>query len=607
MGVENPLRNRSFRYLSWILLLPWIAAPPSAPAGSIFDDNDPVPATSAGHEPSASVKRPPAVPAAPSPTAPTLTPAAPTPPQPIPSAAPISIPAKADIEHSRQLLKAAYAEKLKDRSITARRVLADELLEEANKPEYGPADQFALVTGALDAAREGSDLGKCLNVAGRLSAMFQVDRLKVELNVISRMSLRVDDPGYQADNIHAGLDLVNALVRNEDLSDAFRVLAIIRPLSGSDENLRALVLRHTQDLEATQLAWQRIQPNLEKLKSNPLDLSANLAVGLCYCVRLGDWAKGLPLLVRGSDPNLRQLAREELSKSADPQAALKIADAWWDRAAARGTTEADAAAIKRHAASWYRIGQQGATGLQAKVVETRLTEVGVLALEQGEITVTGPRLVTNSIGMKLALLEPGTFKMGSPSNEANRQPNERQHVVTLTHPFFIGTTPVTQVQWAAVMGYNRSRFKGDETAYDGASWAQAVEFCEKLSQKENKPYRLPTEAEWEYACRAGSPTPYGDAKVPEEVGWYSTNSGWHTHPVAQKKPNAWGLYDMHGDIMQFCLDAYADFPDASVVDPTGPQADVSSLRVLRGGSWWEPPEDARSASRRGVKPGSGAV
>jgi formylglycine-generating enzyme required for sulfatase activity len=182
---------------------------------------------------------------------------------------------------------------------------------------------------------------------------------------------------------------------------------------------------------------------------------------------------------------------------------------------------------------------------------SNVANVGVVASYAG----------SNKLGMKFIRIEAGEFMMGSPETEVGRQNDETLHHVKITKPFMMAMTTVTQAQWKAVMGNNPSSHLGDDFPVDTVSWNDAVAFCEKLSAKEGKHYRLPTEAEWEYACRAGTQTTYGGTNNLDEMGWYAENSAFHgtrqSHPVAQKKPNAWGLYDMHGNIWQWTADGYA--------------------------------------------------
>ena len=216
---------------------------------------------------------------------------------------------------------------------------------------------------------------------------------------------------------------------------------------------------------------------------------------------------------------------------------------------------------------------------------------------------------TNSVGMKMVLIPAGEFKMGSAKGEKNEK---RVHMVEITKPFYLGVTEVTQAQYEAVMGENPSEIRVADRPVEHVTWHNAQKFCEKLSAKEGRTYRLPTEAEWEYACRAGSTTEYcfGDSAAGlGEYAWYDKNAGdaggRYARPVGQKKPNAWGLYDMHGNVPEWCADYYAFdyYWQGRMVDPSGPAE--SSTRVLRGGAWGHSACDCRSASRSGCWPGFG--
>ncbi len=204
------------------------------------------------------------------------------------------------------------------------------------------------------------------------------------------------------------------------------------------------------------------------------------------------------------------------------------------------------------------------------------------------------------VAMNLVLIPAGKFSMGSPEGEEDRQPNEGpQHEVTISKPFYVGVYEVTQEQYGAVTGANPSNFKGAQNPVEQVSCDEAVEFCKKLSAKTGKAVRLPTEAEWEYACRAGTQTRFGvcdkDAAL-DECAWSAANSERKTHPVGQKKPNAWGLYDMHGNVHEWCNDWYAEtYANAVTLDPQGPAS--GTFRVLRGGCWDFNPQSCRSAFR----------
>jgi len=204
----------------------------------------------------------------------------------------------------------------------------------------------------------------------------------------------------------------------------------------------------------------------------------------------------------------------------------------------------------------------------------------------------------NGVKLELVLIPAGKFMMGSPETEKDRLSDETQHEVTISQPFYMGKYEVTQEQYEAVTGTNPSLFKDAKNPVENVSWDDAQEFCKKLSAKTAKTVRLPTEAQWEYACRAGTETRFysGDADDDlDGVGWYFSNSGITTYPVGAKKPNAWGLYDMHGNVWNWCADWYGKYELGAATDPTGPTTGTS--RVLRGGSWYGYPWFCRSAFR----------
>ena len=216
----------------------------------------------------------------------------------------------------------------------------------------------------------------------------------------------------------------------------------------------------------------------------------------------------------------------------------------------------------------------------------------------------GDRKIWTADGIEYAFrwCPPGTFTMGSPSSEPGRYDDETQHSVTLTRGFWMLETQVTQAMWQSVMGNNPSYFKGDQNPVEQVSWGECQDFCRQLSSKLSGKVSLPTEAQWEYACRAGTTGAYaGDL---DAMAWYGSNSGDKTHPVGQKKPNAWGLYDMHGNVWEWCSDWYGKdyYTESPTSDPTGP--DSGSDRVNRGGSWDSIAGDCRSASRNYRGPGN---
>jgi formylglycine-generating enzyme required for sulfatase activity len=205
------------------------------------------------------------------------------------------------------------------------------------------------------------------------------------------------------------------------------------------------------------------------------------------------------------------------------------------------------------------------------------------------------------VDMQLVLVPPGEFLMGSPESEKHRSSDEGpQHRVRITRPFYLGRYQVTQEQWEAVMRSNPSCFGGDERPVEFVCWEDCREFCRKLSKRLGREVRLPTEAEWEYACRAGSSGRYCFTDSEGRLGdyaWYEDNSDRRTHPVGEKKANVWGFYDMHGNVEEWCHDWYNEhyYARSPAADPPGPS--WGWHRVLRGGGWYSSARLCRSADR----------
>ncbi len=216
----------------------------------------------------------------------------------------------------------------------------------------------------------------------------------------------------------------------------------------------------------------------------------------------------------------------------------------------------------------------------------------------------------SSVHMKLVLVPAGTFTMGSAPDERDREPDEGPaRKVTITKPFYVGICEVTQQQYETVMGKNPSRFKGQRRPVEGVWWSDTVEFCTRLSKSTGRTVRLPTEAEWEHACRAGTTSRFSFGDSYYDLPGYahysdvllattapSGEAPAGTSEVGSRKPNNWGLYDVHGNVFEWCSDWYRDgYSGLAETDPEG--APSGAYRVLRGGSWSSPPWQCRSAYR----------
>ncbi len=221
-------------------------------------------------------------------------------------------------------------------------------------------------------------------------------------------------------------------------------------------------------------------------------------------------------------------------------------------------------------------------------------------------------LTIKDINLELVKCPAGSFMMGSPEDELGRYNNETQHKVTITKPFYIGKYEVTQKEYEAVMGKNPSYCKDKNNPVECVRWEDAIEFCEKLNKKYSASipsgfkFDLPTEAQWEYACRAGTSTALNNGKNLtiedhnlcqnlDEVAWYICNTSGTQENVGKKKSNAWGIYDMHGNVLEWCKDVYGEYPKDEATDPI--VATSGSSHVIRGGSWCGEAKYCRSAFR----------
>ncbi len=229
-----------------------------------------------------------------------------------------------------------------------------------------------------------------------------------------------------------------------------------------------------------------------------------------------------------------------------------------------------------------------------------------LAMCQTLETITVPlELLEGAKPLEMILIPNGEFIIGSPEDEQGRYSNEEQHQVTLTKSFYLGRYEVTQAHWLAVMETNPSAFtESVNQPVENVSWNDCQDYIQQLNALGLGRFRLPTEAEWEYAARAGTTGRYYWGEDPdytaiEQYAWYEATSENQTHEVRLKTPNAWGLYDISGNIWEWCEDPFDEYPQGPQIDPVGT---TGTFRVFRGGSWNYPPVDCRCAVRNAGSP-----
>jgi formylglycine-generating enzyme required for sulfatase activity len=594
-----------------------------------------------------------------------------------PTAAKRPVPDEAAIAKALEVARQSFKEDYERAKTPAEKVaLAEKLRETAGQAAGGPAEHFVLLRLARDVATKAGDAKAAFAAIDEMQKAFSIDDLAMKSEALAAMagkSLKPDDRKALAE---AALGLVKRAIDAESLDAAEEAMKTAGGLAGKvhDRELTQRVQAARKQLAENVKAAGEVQVARDTLKDKPDDPDANLALGKYLCFVRSQWPEGLKRLAAGSDEPLKALAQRELkSTTGSPEESARLGDAWWNLSRAAGGKSKEGMMLR--AGTWYQEAEASLpAGLAGVMVEKRLAEIEKLGREIPELPGGPPPAVapfdakkakslqvrwarrlkvpvvqTNSIGMKFVLIPPGEFQMGSPKElieEEMKTPGiedwykERlpaegpQHRVRITKPFYLGTYLVTQGEYQRVTGVNPSEFSatgqhkdqvaGQETKQfpvEHVSWDDAVEFCRKLSEMPEEKaagrwYRLPSEAQWEYACRAGSTgrfsfSPGGNAMPREyednalsDYGWYNGNSGGMPHAVGGKRPSAWGLYDMHGNVWEWCQDWYdvGYYVQTPVDDPTGPLG--GSYRVNRGGSWNGPARGCRSANRSHGVPGN---
>ena len=242
--------------------------------------------------------------------------------------------------------------------------------------------------------------------------------------------------------------------------------------------------------------------------------------------------------------------------------------------------------------------------------QTKLSSSAVERLTNPQINASYSNgvLTVNGVRYEFALVVAGTFTMGATAEQGSDADSDEKpaHQVTITKDYYMGKTEVTQALWKAIMGSNPSHFKGDNRPVERVSWNDCQEFTSKLNSLTGKTFRLPTEAEWEFAARGGNNSrhyKYSGSDNLHDVAWYYDNSSNTTHDVATKRPNELGIYDMSGNVWEWCQDRYGAYSSNAQYDPAGPMS--GSGRVIRGGSWYFDAGYCRSSFRGGLDPDYG--
>ena len=375
---------------------------------------------------------------------------------------------------------------------------------------------------------------------------------------------------------------------------------------------RGEILAKSKRANAVVAQQARLKLLQVKLQKNAQDTAVREELVLLYVVGLDKPAEAVKLLTDDLD---------EVTRTYVPLAARKLADLdyeicmelgdWYYQTLSKNASAVGKPVVLRRAEGYYQQflefhTTKDAQSYRAKAalesIEKELKKLGAPATR---ISRPGGRTLTLILGkgvtMKLMRIPAGKFVMGSPKTETGRHDDESpQHWVKISKPFYMGLTEVTQAQYQCVTGKTPSRFKGPRNPVDSVSWDDATAFCTALSKKTERAVRLPTEAQWEYACRAGTKTRFSFGEEDTDLavyGWYKANSGDETHPTGQKKSNPAGLYDMHGNVWEWCRDSYDAKFYANAKSVDAENTTETKHRVLRGGSWSHYPVSCRVARR----------
>ena len=474
--------------------------------------------------------------------------------------------------------------------------LAKQLIQLADETDDDLPGKYVLLKFALERAVSSNNLGLGLTAIKQIDRTFVVDRHGLTLTFLGKLAnsnpntIVVQSIVYhclasQIELITQDEQLVRYITQYRDVA-----LTVLEPENAMKEITR--VKERSTYAQTTARAFL-------DLKADPNNGKANQLVGLHLLTNHPTMPDAIRHFLKSDNKLFRHAADLEQKHPMSFDAEIELAEAWLQ-------TENPYAGLRANLwlsrASLRLSNYSGLTLIRNKALLTDL---------QTRVAELLPRVhtITNTIGIKLNKLPAGTFLMGSPESETYRDDNAHQHKVTITKPFYMQTTEVTQGQWKEVMG--TEPWKGKDDVKEGAnyaasyvSWNDAIAYCKKLSEIEDKTYRLPTEAEWEYACRAGAETRWcfgNDVKVLGDYAWYQENAfnidEKYAHQVGLKKPNLFGLYDMHGNVMEWCNDYYKGdyYKESSEKDPQGPTS--GSFRVLRGGSWYNFSYVSRSAPR----------
>ncbi len=510
----------------------------------------------------------------------------------------------------RELFKDEYAKK----APADQKALAQKLLQQGRDTKDDPAVRYVLFQEGMDLAAKVGDVSTALGAAEEIGKLYEVDGLALKTQALTASAGASKTPETATALAEAWLQVADEAVAADKFREAKALAGKAEAAAkvSKDAALVKRVQKRGDEIEYLEREQKKVKDAEKVLETNPNDPDANLALGR-YALLKGDVGKALPMLSKGSEPLLRVAADKELAAPTEAKGQVELGDAWWE-AAEKEKNAAVKEALLGRAKENYEKALVGLSGFGKTRVEKRLAELNAVKASPNPSSVGSTKpLLTLDLGggvkMEFIYIKPGAFTMGGTEAEKGGREDERPtHKVEIAKAFYLGKYEVTQAQWETLMKSNPSHGKGPDLPVEQVSWEECQNFITKLNGKAKDQLggriaALPTEAQWEYACRAGTKTVWSfgdDESGMEEHGWFSGNSGGQTHPVGLKKPNAWGLFDMHGNVWEWCQNWYAPY-GVDGIDPEGPS--TGQQRSIRGGGFRGPPFHARSAMRNQDSPG----
>jgi formylglycine-generating enzyme required for sulfatase activity len=519
----------------------------------------------------------------------------------------LAMPAPEQVATARDRIREVFAGEIAAaKTHAAKADLSLLLTQQALETRGDPPAQFAMLTMAQEFGLAANYADRVFEAIDRRGERFEFEEIGEKTQALLQLEKGSKTREGRENLLRWVEGLIAQALDGENYECAEKLAAFqLRSLRGSrdKELLKSAVFREKEVKDLAKL-FAAAESARRRLAENADDANANLELGTYLCFVRNDWVNGANYLSKCGDTALQAIAQQELTESTDPKAQFTLAEAWYQFADAK---KPFAQAARLRARNLYAMAVDHLQGLDKTQAEKRLATL----MEELAGTVASA-LVTIELapGVKLPMRQvpAGKFTMGSPANEPGRDADEIAHEVVISKSFLLGQTEITQAQWESVMGWNPSQPQDPNLPVSNVSWQDAVNFCDRVNDTApgNKyRFRLPTEAEWEYACRAGTRGPFYWGNSPmqlDQFAWSRQKSGGVLRPVTALRPNAWGFYDMQGNVAEWTADWRSPLPAVPQRDPQGP--DEGFRKLHRGGHvLLYMPKSFRSAARDGSTPG----